>query len=398
MRLKLLLVLTVIMMFGASCRSQITRLKVMTEQPNVVAIYTRYRPGALVLSGRWLAWKEIDDTRPGEVYLKNPITIYDLEEHRRLSHKAYGEPLGIVDNRLLVARATIVTPSAGDSTPYYDVWGYDLTSGQESLVYEHLDNMPLAGVYDWTDAPYPDQCRAITDCGDAFYTGCSVHMSVHDLRTNEGYDLGIWSQGTRPLRISSDLALLAGGQGICPVKFYPSTRYVIDLESGELRILGSGAYAGIVGRTVAFADSQDHVVVLQLEPHRPAQVLFNAQGIQARALISPDTLLYTPISEEEPYRDFQRGLSAMDFRSGQYQVIDTETYVRYAVGDVAHAAWVTQDDRLFVAELHLRTSERPDFLDLPAPTLDPAFASPMATPVWMAPTRPPWLDQATATP
>lgn len=401
MKVKHLLALIVIMMSAAGCRAQTKRL--YPQYPNVVALYTGHRPGSLVLNGRWLVWNEIDDARASKAFAETPVVVYDLEEQRRLPDEVYGVPLAVEDNQLFLGKWAIETPTVGDGLRKIDVWVLDLESHQERLVYADLDNMPLYGIQTWTDTPFPDQCMAILDCGEAFYAGCGVHITVHDMQTNEGHDLGIWSQGTRLIDISTGLALLVGGQGICPVKYYPSTFYVVDLQSGEYRILDwgaymLGAYAVIAGRTVAYTDGVGHTAVLQIEPTEPTQVLLNVQGIQVRALISPNIMLYTPISDERNPSGPNKGLAVIDFRSGQYQEIDTETYVRSAVGDATHVAWISQDDRLFVSELHLLPSNRPAFLDAPVPTVDPSLALPMATWEWKAPTRPAWLNEGTPTP
>lgn len=401
MRVKHLLALIVIMTLAAGCRAQAKRL--YPQYPKVVAVYTGHRPGSLVLNGRWLAWNEIDDARVSESFVETPVVVYDLEERRRLPDEVYGVPLAIEDNQLYLGKWAIETPTVGDGLPSFDVWVLDLESHQERLVYPDLDNMPLHGIQNWTDTPYPDKCKANLDCGEAFYAGCGVNIVVHDMQTNEVHDLGIWSRGTQLVDISTGLALLAGGQGICPVKYYPGTFYVVDLQSGEYRILNWGAYtwgtyAVIAGRTVAVTNASGHTAVVQIEPTKPTQVLLNVQGIQVRALISSSILLYTPVSDDQNPSGPNSGLAAIDFRSGQYQEIDTETYVKIAVGDAAHVAWISQDDRLFVSELHLLPSNRPSFLDAPVPTVDPSLASPMATWEWKAPTRPAWFTEGTPTP
>ena len=401
MRVKHLLALFAIVLFATGCQGHTKRL--YPQYPNILALYTRHRPGTLVLSGRWLAWSEIDDGRASESFVDPSVVVYDLEQQRRLPGEIHGVPLGIEDNQLFLGRWSVQTPIGEDGIPNYDVWVLDVTSNQESLLYPDLDHMPIHGVYEWTDNPYPDECRAILDCGEAFYTGCGVQVAVRDLQTNEHHDLGIWSRGTQLVDISAGLALLAGGQGICPIKVYPSTIYVVDLQSGEYRVLDWGhfiwgTYAGIADRTVVLTDGAGHAVILEIDPTKPARVLLNAQGIQARALISSDLLLYTPISDEQKSSALQTGLAAIDFRNGQYQVIDTHTYVRSVVGDAHHVAWISQDDRLFVSELHLLPANRPAFLEAPVPTVDPLLALPLATPEWMAPTRPAWLNQGTATP
>ena len=372
---------------------------VMPSHPDVIAMDVHGRPGDIKLAGRWLAWSEIDPGSPAETALPFPIAVYDLENGQRMSIEAEGTLLGIDGNRLVLGRRTTKGAEDPRQRDHFDVWTRDLLTGEESLRLENVTRSPVRGLYPWTASAYPDACREIWDCGEAFYTGCGLKISVEDPVSHTPHDLGLWPRGTHLLDISNDLAVLRGGTAYCDIKSFSTAFEVIDLQSGEYRVVGSGGmspslgskFVGLAGRTLAYASSQDQAVVLDLEPQEPGRIRLNAQDIRARALVSSDILLYSPITAGTRFRQFPTGLSAIDFRHGEYQVIDTDTYVRYVTGDGAHVAWITYGEQLFVATLQLQPYDRPAFLDTPMPVLNEGLSVPMSTPTWLPPTRPPWM-------
>ena len=111
------------------------------------------------------------------------------------------------------------------------MWTRDLLTGEESLRLENVTRSPVRGLYPWTASAYPDACREIWDCGEAFYTGCGLKISVEDPVSHTPHDLGLWPRGTHLLDISNDLAVLRGGTAYCDIKSFSTAFEVIDLRS-----------------------------------------------------------------------------------------------------------------------------------------------------------------------
>jgi hypothetical protein len=329
---------------------------------SVTTIEADGRVTRLLVRGRWLVWNYfIPSPAPAQLGSEQ-VGVYDLTEERRVA----APPAANV--AVWLQGDDLYYDAFDEAAGAYRLYVTNLLTGETQKLPRPIPgfqaNIFNAESFFWQET-YPELCQKITECGENLINRCGEQIMRQSVNATQPMSLGVFDRNVTIAAVSSDLLVLSGEMARCDIKASSGPIRAVDLRTGQVWLLSQGTVSGgvmvylvaVYDRTVAYALSPAWATrVVEVLPGQTPQLLLDTRGIQPVGLAGPDVLVFVP---NQSTLLVSQGLIAYHVRTGQHQVLDTNTPVHVMSGDGQHVAWVIGDSQIKVSRLMLAEGGTP---------------------------------------